>query len=183
MCMWDAQLGEFKSTSAGIVALSKQICRVEWMVLWLEMPLRRNCRQYGQLSDNERGRILGLRETGPSNRRMGRHFGRSNMVVVQCWQQWVTKERINRRGGSGGAKKTNENEKHIIMRMITFALKNVASIDSMSVTSFKTSSCIKGNHKETTGQRWHKELTSLKIPAIDPHHKQSRLDFCRPRAT
>ncbi|GFV44352.1 transposable element Tcb2 transposase [Trichonephila clavipes] len=43
------------------------------------MPLRRNRRQYEQLTDFDRGRIIGLREAGWSNRRIGRHLGRSDM--------------------------------------------------------------------------------------------------------
>ncbi|GFT13082.1 hypothetical protein TNCV_431831 [Trichonephila clavipes] len=46
------------------------------------MPLRRNRRQYEQLTDFDRGRIIGLREAGLSNRRIGRHLGRSDMVVA-----------------------------------------------------------------------------------------------------
>ncbi|GFT70144.1 HTH_38 domain-containing protein [Trichonephila clavipes] len=73
-----AQLGEFKSMNA----------------------LRRNRRQYEQLTDFDRGRIIGLREAGWSNRRIGRHLGRSDMVVARCWQQWITEGRVYRRGGS-----------------------------------------------------------------------------------
>ncbi|GFW35381.1 hypothetical protein TNCV_2611801 [Trichonephila clavipes] len=45
------------------------------------MPLRRNRRQYGQLTDFDRGRII--QEAGWSNRRIGRHLGRSDMVVAR----------------------------------------------------------------------------------------------------
>ncbi|GFW43796.1 transposable element Tcb2 transposase [Trichonephila clavipes] len=65
------------------------------------MPLRRNRRQYEQLTDFDRGRIIGLREAGWSNRRIGRHLGRSDMVVARCWKQWITevpsRETIRRR--------------------------------------------------------------------------------------
>ncbi|GFV08065.1 transposable element Tc1 transposase [Trichonephila clavipes] len=50
------------------------------------MPLRHNRRQYEQLTDFDRGLIIGLREAGWSNRRIGRHLGRSDMVVARCWQ-------------------------------------------------------------------------------------------------
>ncbi|GFS56330.1 transposable element Tcb1 transposase [Trichonephila clavipes] len=63
------------------------------------MPLRRNRRQYEQLTDFDRGRIIGLREAGWSNRRIGRHLGRSDMVVARCSQQWITEGRVYRRGG------------------------------------------------------------------------------------
>ncbi|GFU11807.1 HTH_38 domain-containing protein [Trichonephila clavipes] len=49
--------------------------------------------------DFDRGRIIGLREAGWSNRRIGRHLGRSDMVVARCWQQWITEGRVYRRGG------------------------------------------------------------------------------------
>ncbi|GFX20900.1 transposable element Tcb2 transposase [Trichonephila clavipes] len=65
----------------------------------LLIPLRRNRRQYEQLTDFDRGRIIGLREAGWSNRRIGRHLGRSDMVVARCWQQWITEGRVYRRGG------------------------------------------------------------------------------------
>ncbi|GFU96050.1 HTH_Tnp_Tc3_2 domain-containing protein [Trichonephila clavipes] len=45
------------------------------------MPLRRNRRQYEQLTDFDRGRIIGLREAGWSNRRIGRH---SVGAIWQC---------------------------------------------------------------------------------------------------
>ncbi|GFY00315.1 transposable element Tcb2 transposase [Trichonephila clavipes] len=64
------------------------------------MPLRRNRRQYEQLTDFDRGHIIGLREAGWSNRRIGRHLGRSDMVVARCWQQWITEGRVYRRGGA-----------------------------------------------------------------------------------
>ncbi|GFW13595.1 transposable element Tcb2 transposase [Trichonephila clavipes] len=120
------------------------------------MPLRRNRRQYEQLTDFDRGRIIGLREAGWSNRRIGRHLGRSDMVVARCWQQWITEGRVYRRGG----------------------------IDSTPLTSFQTSSAIKRNHKETTDRSWLEEPTSAKTLTTDPkHYRQCRLDFCRPRAT
>ncbi|GFT54986.1 transposable element Tcb2 transposase [Trichonephila clavipes] len=106
------------------------------------MPLRRNRRQYEQLTDFDRGRIISLREAGWSNRRIGRHLGRSDMVVARCWQQWITEGRVYRRGGA-----------------------------------------IKRNHKETTDRSWLEEPTSAKTLPLTPHHRQCRLDFCRPRAT
>ncbi|GFU24230.1 HTH_Tnp_Tc3_2 domain-containing protein [Trichonephila clavipes] len=59
------------------------------------MPLRRNRRQYERLTDLIGGRIIGLREAGWSNRRIGRHLGRSDMVVARCWQQWITEGSVD----------------------------------------------------------------------------------------
>ncbi|GFV73015.1 HTH_38 domain-containing protein [Trichonephila clavipes] len=82
---------------------------------------RRNRRQYEQLTDFHRGRIIGLREAGWSNRRIGRHLGRSDMVVTRCWQQWITEGRMYRRGGSGRPRNTNDREDRAIRRVATSA--------------------------------------------------------------
>ncbi|GFV85645.1 HTH_Tnp_Tc3_2 domain-containing protein [Trichonephila clavipes] len=89
------------------------------------MPLRRNRWQYEQLTDFDRGRIIGLREARWLNRRIGRHLGRSDM----------------------------------------------------------TSSAIKRNHKETTDRSGLRSRRPLRRLPLTPHHRQCRLDFCRPRAT
>ncbi|GFU64056.1 HTH_Tnp_Tc3_2 domain-containing protein [Trichonephila clavipes] len=105
------------------------------------MPLRRNRRQYEQLTDFDRGRIIGLREAGWSNRRIGRHLGRSDMVVARCWQQWITEGRVYRRRGA---------IRETIRRRLT-----------------------------EVGLRSRRPLRRL---PLTPHHRQCRLDFCRPRA-
>ncbi|GFY26828.1 transposable element Tcb2 transposase [Trichonephila clavipes] len=101
------------------------------------MPLRCNRRQYEQLTDFDRFRIIGLREAGWSNRRIGRHLGRSDMVVARCWQQWITED----------IQCHQEN----IRRRLT-----------------------------EVGMRSRRPLRRL---PLTPHHRQCRLDFCRPRAT
>ncbi|GFU45417.1 uncharacterized protein TNCV_3625471 [Trichonephila clavipes] len=68
-----------------------------------------------------RGRIIGLREAGWSNRRVGRHLGQSDMVVARCWQQWITEGRVYRRGGSGRPRNTNDREDRAIRRVATSA--------------------------------------------------------------
>ncbi|GFU99300.1 transposable element Tcb2 transposase [Trichonephila clavipes] len=99
------------------------------------MPLRCNRRQNEQLTDFDRGRIIGLREAGWSNRRIGRHLGRSDMVVARCWQQWITEVP----------------SRETIRRRLT-----------------------------EVGLRSRRPLRRL---PLTPHHRQCRLDFCRPRAT
>ncbi|GFY13919.1 hypothetical protein TNCV_1295801 [Trichonephila clavipes] len=47
---------------ARTIKLFKQICRLGWTVLELEMPQRRNRQQYEQLSNFQRWRIVDLKE-------------------------------------------------------------------------------------------------------------------------
>ncbi|GFU07072.1 uncharacterized protein TNCV_2993221 [Trichonephila clavipes] len=49
------------------------------------MSLRRFRRQYEQLSQFQRGRIIGMIEAGWSARRVARQLDRSDCVVRRCW--------------------------------------------------------------------------------------------------
>ncbi|GFV38408.1 transposable element Tcb2 transposase [Trichonephila clavipes] len=74
------------------------------------MPLRRFRRQYEQLSQFERGRIIGMREDGWSAWRVARQLGRSDCVVRRCWDQWIPERSFTRRPGSGYPRQTSRRE-------------------------------------------------------------------------
>ncbi|GFT11304.1 transposable element Tcb1 transposase [Trichonephila clavipes] len=133
--------------------------------------------------DFDRGRIIGLREAGWSDRRIGRHLGRSDMVVARCWQQWITEGRVYRRGGSGRPRNTNDREDRAIRRVATSApTTSLASIQRHLPPS---------RHPVPSRETIRRRLTEvglrsrrpLKRLPLTPHHRQCRLDFCRPRAT
>ncbi|GFT58645.1 transposable element Tcb2 transposase [Trichonephila clavipes] len=63
------------------------------------MPLRRFRRQYEQLLQLERGRIIGMMEAGWSARLVARQLGRSDCVVRRCWDQWIREMSFTRRQG------------------------------------------------------------------------------------
>ncbi|GFV63190.1 HTH_Tnp_Tc3_2 domain-containing protein [Trichonephila clavipes] len=65
------------------------------------MPLRRFRRQYEQLSQFERGRIVDMMEAGWSARQVARQFGRSQCVLRRGWDQWIRGMSFTRRPGSG----------------------------------------------------------------------------------
>ncbi|GFT13000.1 HTH_38 domain-containing protein [Trichonephila clavipes] len=127
------------------------------------MPLRRNRRQYEQLTDFDRGRIIGLREAGWSNRRIGRHLGRSDMVVARCWQ--LDHRRLYRRGGSGRPRNTNDREDRAIRRVATSApTTSLASIQRHLPPSRHPVPS-----RETIRRRlWLEEPTSAKTLTTDP---------------
>ncbi|GFV81463.1 HTH_Tnp_Tc3_2 domain-containing protein [Trichonephila clavipes] len=102
------------------------------------MPLRRNRRQYEQLTDFDRGRIIGLREAGWSNRRIGRHLGQ-------------------KRYGSCSVLATVDHRRHPVPSRETIRRRLTE-----------------------VGLRSRRPLRRL---PLTPHHRQCRLDFCRPRAT
>ncbi|GFU77987.1 HTH_Tnp_Tc3_2 domain-containing protein [Trichonephila clavipes] len=107
------------------------------------MPLRRNRRQYEQLTDFDRGRIIGLREAGWSNRRIGRHLGRERYGELLGV-------------GNSGSQKVE---------------CTVAEVPSRETIRRRLTE---------VGLRSRRPLRRL---PLTPHHRQCRLDFCRPRAT
>ncbi|GFT35763.1 transposable element Tcb2 transposase [Trichonephila clavipes] len=127
--------------------------------------------------------IYGLREAGGSNRRIGRHLGRSDMVVARCWQQWITEGRVYRRGGSGRPRNTNDREDRAIRRVATSApTTSLASIQRHLPPS---------RHPVPSRETIRRRLTEVGLRSrrplrrlpLTPHHRQCRLVFCQPRAT
>ncbi|GFW76795.1 transposable element Tcb2 transposase [Trichonephila clavipes] len=120
------------------------------------MPLRRNRRQYEQLTDFDKGRIIGLREA---------------------------EGRVYRRGGSGCPRNTNDREDRAIRRVATSApTTSLASIQRHLPPS---------RHPVPSRETIRRRLTEVGLRSrrplrrlpLTPHHRQCRLDFCRPRAT
>ncbi|GFX73009.1 transposable element Tcb2 transposase [Trichonephila clavipes] len=76
------------------------------------MPLR----HYDQLSQFQRGRIIGMMEAGWSARRLARQLGHSDCVVKRCWDQWIQEISFTRKPGSGSPRHTSRREDHHIVR-------------------------------------------------------------------
>ncbi|GFU86901.1 HTH_38 domain-containing protein [Trichonephila clavipes] len=107
-------------------------------------------------------------EKGWSNRRIGRHLGRSDMVVARCWQQWITEGRVYRRGGSGRPRNTNDREDRAIRRVATSApTTSLASIQRHLPPS-RHPVPSRETIKETTDRSWLEEPTSAKTLTTDP---------------
>ncbi|GFU88304.1 HTH_Tnp_Tc3_2 domain-containing protein [Trichonephila clavipes] len=71
---------------------------------------------YEQLSEFERGRIIGLKETGWANRRIIRDMGLSDAAIRRCWQGKVNNGRFQRHDGSGRPRATADREERLIVR-------------------------------------------------------------------
>ncbi|GFU85591.1 transposable element Tc1 transposase [Trichonephila clavipes] len=54
---------------------------------------------YEELSEFERGRIIGQREGGWANRRIAGHMDRRNEAFRRCWQEWVDNGIFQRHAG------------------------------------------------------------------------------------
>ncbi|GFX15436.1 transposable element Tcb2 transposase [Trichonephila clavipes] len=96
------------------------------------MPLRRFRTQYEQLSQFERGKIIGMMEAGWSARRVVRQLGRSDCVVRRFGDQWIREMSFTRRPGSGRPRQTSRQEDRYIGNKCT-----------------RTAKCFIGRHTDT----------------------------------
>ncbi|GFS63852.1 transposable element Tcb2 transposase [Trichonephila clavipes] len=95
------------------------------------MPLRRFQGQYDQLSQFERGRVIGMMENGWSARQVARQLDRSNCVLRRCWDQWIREMSFTRRPGSGRPRHTSRREdRHIVRNACVHPTASPAAIQA-----------------------------------------------------
>ncbi|GFX48334.1 uncharacterized protein TNCV_4613331 [Trichonephila clavipes] len=80
------------------------------------MPGKRARRHFSQLSEFERGMIIGMKTAGWSTRRVAGQVDRSECAVRNCWEQWTREGTHARKTGSGANRKTTGREDRRIVR-------------------------------------------------------------------
>ncbi|GFT30941.1 uncharacterized protein TNCV_1683151 [Trichonephila clavipes] len=82
------------------------------------MPGKRARRHFSQLSEFERGLIIGMKTAGWSTSRVAGLVDRSECAVRNCWKQWTRQGTHTRKTGSGTTRKTTRREDRRIMRQV-----------------------------------------------------------------
>ncbi|GFU43595.1 uncharacterized protein TNCV_3728371 [Trichonephila clavipes] len=80
------------------------------------MPGKRARRHFSQLSEFERGLIIGMKTAGWSTRRVAGQVDRSECAVRNCWEQWTREGTHAWKTGSGATRKTTRREDGRIVR-------------------------------------------------------------------
>ncbi|GFW42128.1 transposable element Tc1 transposase [Trichonephila clavipes] len=80
------------------------------------MPGKRARRHFSQLSDFERGLIIGMKTANWSTRHVAGQVDRSECAVRNCWEQWTREGTHVRKTGSGATRKTTRREDRRIVR-------------------------------------------------------------------
>ncbi|GFU79223.1 transposable element Tcb1 transposase [Trichonephila clavipes] len=80
------------------------------------MPGKRDRRHFSQLSEFERGLIIGMKTAGWKTRRVAGQVDRSECAVRNCWEQWKREGTHERRTGSGATRKATSREDRRIVR-------------------------------------------------------------------
>ncbi|GFT04707.1 uncharacterized protein TNCV_334561 [Trichonephila clavipes] len=115
------------------------------------MPLRQFRRQYEQMSQSERGKIIGMMEAEWTARRVARQLGRSDCVVRRCWDQCIREMSFTRRSGSGRPRPTSRREVHHIIRNARVQPTASFAVIQAQVTHFTRGPCIFSNHTKSPG--------------------------------
>ncbi|GFX47681.1 uncharacterized protein TNCV_699351 [Trichonephila clavipes] len=130
------------------------------------MPCGRFRRQYEQLSQFERGRIIGMMEAGWSARRVTRQLGLSDCVVRRCWDQWIREMSFTRRRCSGRPRQISRREdRHIVRNARVQPTASSAAIQAQVAPSIR-GPCVFSNHTKDIWDR-------IPCAALDAHPSTS----------
>ncbi|GFW26837.1 HTH_Tnp_Tc3_2 domain-containing protein [Trichonephila clavipes] len=104
-----------------------------------KMPRRRMRVHYEQLSEFERGRIIGLKELGWANRRITRHMGQNYAAFKRCSQKWVDSVKFPRLDGSGRSRASADRDDRLIAKSaVTAPDSSLSTIRSVTCTRVST---------------------------------------------
>ncbi|GFU82725.1 transposable element Tcb1 transposase [Trichonephila clavipes] len=142
------------------------------------MPGKRARRHSSQLSEFERGLIIGMKTAGWSTRRVAGQVDRSEYAVRNCWEQG-TREGIHaRKTGSGATRKITRREDQRIVRQAlvdpTVTHSTIgADIGVAIVPQTISRHLAEANLKSKRPFRAH---------PLTPEHRQLRLQWCQARS-
>lgn len=145
------------------------------------MPRVRRRQVYQQLSEFDRGRIVGLREAGFSFREIANRLGRHQSTIMRAYQARSENGVERRRRGTGTQRRTNERQDR---RLRLMALR-----DRFSTTRSIADQWL-GEEGRPIGLRTvYRRIRTFGLLSYRPHlvlpltalHHQQRLDWCTER--
>ncbi|GFW93699.1 transposable element Tcb2 transposase [Trichonephila clavipes] len=142
------------------------------------MPSKRARRHFSQLSEFERGLIIGMKTTGWSTRRVAGQVDRSECAVRNCWEQWTREGTHARKTGSGETRKTTTREDRKIMRQALVDPKVTSSTIRADVGVAIVPQTISTHIAEANL----KSKRPVRALPLKPEHRQLRLQWCQARS-
>ncbi|GFY01651.1 transposable element Tc1 transposase [Trichonephila clavipes] len=142
------------------------------------MPGKRARIHFSQLSEFERGLIIGMKTTGWSTRRVAGQLDRSECAVRNCWEQWTREGTPARKTGSGATRKTTRREDRRIVRQALVDPTVTRSTIRADVGVAIVPQTISRHLAEANikSKRPFRELP------LTPEHRQLRLQWCQARS-
>ncbi|GFU37971.1 HTH_Tnp_Tc3_2 domain-containing protein [Trichonephila clavipes] len=142
------------------------------------MPGKRTRRHFSQLSEFERGLIIGMKTAGWSTRRVAVQVDRSECAVRNCCEQWTQEGTHTRKTGSGATRKTTRREDRRIVQQAlvdptvthsTIQADLGVAIVPQTISSHLAEANLKSNRP-------------FRALPLTPEHRQLRLQWCQARS-
>ncbi|GFS53622.1 HTH_Tnp_Tc3_2 domain-containing protein [Trichonephila clavipes] len=142
------------------------------------MPAKRVRRHFSQLSEFERGLIIGMRTAGWSTSRVADHADRSEGAVRNCWEQWTREGNHARKTGSEATRKTMTREDRRIVRQALVDLTETRSTIRADIGVAIVPQTISRHLAEANL----KSKPPFRALPLTPEHRQLRLQWCQARS-
>ncbi|GFT53486.1 transposable element Tc1 transposase [Trichonephila clavipes] len=142
------------------------------------MPGKRARRHFSQLSEFERGLIIGIKTAGWSTRRVAGQVDRSECAVRNCWEHWTREGTNARKIGCGATRKTTRRKDRRIMRQSLVDPTVTRSMIGADVGVAIVPQIISRHLAETNL----KSKRPFRALSLTPEHRQLRLQWCQARS-
>ncbi|GFT73519.1 transposable element Tc1 transposase [Trichonephila clavipes] len=142
------------------------------------MSGKRARRHFSQLSEFERGLIIGMKTGGWSTSRVAGQVDRLECAARNCWEQWTREGTHARKTGSGATRKTTRGEDQRIMRQALgdpTVTRSSIRADVGVVIAPQTIS----RHLAEANLKSKRPFRAL---PLTPEHRQLRLQWCQARS-
>ncbi|GFX43225.1 transposable element Tc1 transposase [Trichonephila clavipes] len=141
------------------------------------MPGKRARKNFSQLSEFDRGLIIGMKTAVWSTRRVAGQVDRPECAVRNCWKQWTREGTHSRKTGSGATRKTTRREDRRITRQAlldpTMTRSTIrADVDVAIVPQTISRHLAEANLKSKR---------PFRALLLTPEHRQLRLQWCQAR--
>ncbi|GFT87242.1 HTH_Tnp_Tc3_2 domain-containing protein [Trichonephila clavipes] len=142
------------------------------------MPGKHARRHFSQLSEIERGLIIGMKTAGWTTRRVAGQVDRSECVVRNCWEQCTREGTHARKNGSGATRKTTRREDRRIVRQ---ALMD-PTVTSSTIQADVGESIVPQTITRHLAKANLKSKCPFRALPLSPEHPQLRLQWCQARS-
>ncbi|GFY17867.1 HTH_Tnp_Tc3_2 domain-containing protein [Trichonephila clavipes] len=140
------------------------------------MPGKRARRHFSQLSEFERGLIIGMKTAVWSTRRVAGQVDRSDCAVRNCWEQWTREATHARKTGSGATRKTTRREDRRIVRQALV----VPTVTHSTIQANAGVAIVPETISRHLAEANLKSKRFFRALSLTPEHRHLRLQWCQP---
>ncbi|GFU16898.1 transposable element Tc1 transposase [Trichonephila clavipes] len=142
------------------------------------MPGKQSRRHFSQLSEFERGLIIGMKTAGWSTRHVAGQKDRSEWAVRNCWEQWTREGTHAQKTKSGATRKTTWREdRRIVRQALVDPTVTRSTIRAHVAVAIVPQTISKHLAEANLKSEW-----PFRALPLTPEHQQLRLQWCQARS-